>query len=94
MIAISDSIKSGQDITYIILDNKTTAMTGHQLTAGTEINLMGEKTFAQSIEAIVAGMAGKEIPDPARQSGISRQRDRRLLEDNDPSRRHQNRHRG
>jgi len=62
MIAISDSIKSGQDITYIILDNKTTAMTGHQPTPGTEMNLMGEKTFTQNIEAIVQGMAGKNLP--------------------------------
>ena len=35
-IAISNSIKAGQDITYIILENKTTAMTGHQDHAGTE----------------------------------------------------------
>ena len=29
-IAISNSIKAGQDLTYIILENGTTAMTGHQ----------------------------------------------------------------
>src|SRR6266478_5698355 len=62
MVAISDSIKSGQDITYVILDNKTTAMTGHQPTPGTEINLLGEKTFAQSIESIVSAMGGRQIP--------------------------------
>src|SRR4029078_12004894 len=28
-IAISNSIKAGQDITFIILENKTTAMPGH-----------------------------------------------------------------
>jgi len=61
MIAISDSIKSGQDITYVILDNKTTAMTGHQPTPGTEMNLMGEKTFTQSIEAITQAMAGDRV---------------------------------
>jgi len=61
MIAISDSIKSGQDITYVILDNKTTAMTGHQPTPGTDLNLMGEKTFTQSIEAIVQAMAGQTV---------------------------------
>ena len=37
MAAISDSIKHGQDITYVILDNKTTAMTGHQPTPGVDI---------------------------------------------------------
>ena len=31
-LAISNSIKNGQDITYVILDNKTTAMTGQQTT--------------------------------------------------------------
>ncbi len=61
MVAISDSIKSGQDITYNILDNKTTAMTGHQPTPGTGMNLMGEHTFSQNIEAIVRGMAGSAV---------------------------------
>jgi indolepyruvate ferredoxin oxidoreductase len=61
MIAISDSIKSSQDITYVILDNKTTAMTGHQPTPGTDMNLMGEKTFTQSIEAITQAMAGDSV---------------------------------
>ncbi len=55
-IAISNSLKNGQDITYIILDNKTTAMTGHQPTPGLEEGLLGEKTFAQNIDAVVAGI--------------------------------------
>jgi len=54
--AISNSLKNGQDITYVILDNKTTAMTGHQETPGTETNLLGDHTFSQNIEAIVAAM--------------------------------------
>ena len=29
-LAISNAVKLGQDITFIILDNSTTAMTGHQ----------------------------------------------------------------
>jgi len=56
-IAISNSLKNGQDITYILLDNKTTAMTGHQPTPGLEEGLMGEETFAQTIDSIVDGMA-------------------------------------
>jgi indolepyruvate ferredoxin oxidoreductase len=63
IVAISDSIKSGQDITYIILDNKTTAMTGHQPTPGTELNLMGDATFAQNIEKIIEGMARGKLPE-------------------------------
>ncbi len=57
-IAISNSIKSGQDITYIILENKTTAMTGHQEHAGTELDVLGNRSYIQDIEAIVRGMAG------------------------------------
>ncbi len=55
-IAISNSLKNGQDITYILLDNKTTAMTGHQTTPALEEGLSGEKTFAQNIDAIIAGI--------------------------------------
>jgi indolepyruvate ferredoxin oxidoreductase len=57
-IAISNSIKAGQDICYIILENKTTAMTGHQEHAGTEIDAMGNRSYIQDIEEIVRGMAG------------------------------------
>lgn len=55
-IAISNSLKNGQDITYIILDNKTTAMTGHQTTPGLKDGLTGETTFAQNIDAVIAGI--------------------------------------
>ncbi|HEY7087311.1 MAG TPA: DUF6537 domain-containing protein, partial [Tepidisphaeraceae bacterium] len=57
-IAISNSIKAGQDITYIILENKTTAMTGHQEHAGTELDVMGNRSYIQDIEQIVRAMAG------------------------------------
>ncbi len=80
MVAISDSIKAGQDITYVILDNKTTAMTGHQPTPGTELNLMGEKTFVQNIENIVRAMAGEQIPVTRVNPGF-RDGYRELLED-------------
>jgi indolepyruvate ferredoxin oxidoreductase len=54
--AISNSLKNGQDITYIILDNGTTAMTGHQPTPGQARGLTGEETFRQSIDRIVEGL--------------------------------------
>jgi indolepyruvate ferredoxin oxidoreductase len=57
-IAISNSIKAGQDITYIILENKTTAMTGHQEHAGTEYDAIGNRSYIQDIQEIVRGMAG------------------------------------
>jgi indolepyruvate ferredoxin oxidoreductase len=57
-VAISNSIKTNQDITYIILENKTTAMTGHQEHAGTELDVIGNRSYIQDIEEIVRGMAG------------------------------------
>src|SRR5207237_3960378 len=57
-IAISNSIKAGQDICYIILENGTTAMTGHQEHPGTELDLLGNRSFIQDIETICRGMAG------------------------------------
>jgi indolepyruvate ferredoxin oxidoreductase len=62
MIAVSDSIKNGQDITYIILENKTTAMTGHQPTPGTGQDVMAQSTFAQDIEQVIRGMARDKVP--------------------------------
>lgn len=82
MTAISDSIKSGQDITYVILDNKTTAMTGHQPTPGTDLNLMGEKTATQSIERIVAAMASESAIPVHRVNPEDRESYRALLEEN------------
>jgi indolepyruvate ferredoxin oxidoreductase len=55
-IAISNSIKGGQDITYVILDNKTTAMTGQQTTPGQEVDLVGNPQFKQSIDDIIQAM--------------------------------------
>ena len=58
MSAVSDSIKNGQDLTYVILDNQTTGMTGHQPTPSTADDILGNPTFAQDIEKVVEGLAG------------------------------------
>jgi indolepyruvate ferredoxin oxidoreductase alpha subunit len=47
--------------TVIILDNNTTAMTGHQGHPGTGISAKGEKTTAVDIEALVRGMGIKDV---------------------------------
>ncbi|CAN5432253.1 indolepyruvate ferredoxin oxidoreductase family protein [soil metagenome] len=57
-IAISHAIKNGQDICFIILENGTTAMTGHQEHPGTEIDVLGNNTWLQDIEAVCRGMQG------------------------------------
>ncbi len=62
-IAISQAIKLGQDITFIILDNRTTGMTGHQPTPGVDYDILGNVTAAQDIEDIVRGIAGpNDVP--------------------------------
>src|SRR5438034_8452380 len=61
MTAISNSIKEAQDILYIILENKNTAMTGHQPTPESGHNIMGDKTTAQDIESIVRAMGQDQI---------------------------------
>ncbi len=66
MSAISDSIKNNQDIAYIILDNQTTAMTGHQPTPAGELDLLGNPTFAQDIEQVAQGLAGNSEIDIVR----------------------------
>ena len=81
-LGISQAIKLGQDITFIILDNSTTAMTGHQPTPGVEYDILGNTTPGQSIDDIVNGIVGSgehEVPvirtDPEQRGPY-----RRLLE--------------
>ena len=86
MIAISDAIKHNQDITFIILDNGTTAMTGHQPTAAQEFDIVGNRTVAQNIEEVVRGMAkGTNIPiyrtDPAYREQYRELMEETLLQD-------------
>jgi indolepyruvate ferredoxin oxidoreductase len=67
-IAIANSITQGQDITYIILENGTTAMTGHQPNPTLEEDIMGNKVLAHNIERIVKSL----IPEAAGPLKVSR----------------------
>ena len=85
-IAISNSIKANQDIAYIILNNGTTAMTGHQGHAGTGEGLLGEAEQKQDIEAVVRGMAatvGLKIVrlSPANRNNYGKILERMILSD-------------
>ena len=80
-VAISNSIKAGQDITYIILENKTTAMTGHQEHAGTELDVLGNRSYIQDIETIIRGMAGTSPLTVSRLSPAQRDKYRKVLEE-------------
>jgi len=51
--AISNAIYSSQDLTFIILDNGTTAMTGHQPLAALDEDLLKRPIPAQDIEEMV-----------------------------------------
>jgi indolepyruvate ferredoxin oxidoreductase len=79
-LAISNSIKNGQDITYIILDNKTTAMTGQQTTPALDYDLLGNETFAQKIEKIIEAMIVGENVEVIRTNPAQRDHYRGLLE--------------
>ncbi len=59
--------RPNQDITYIILENKTTAMTGHQEHAGTELDVLGNRSYIQDIEQIVRAH-GRHQPADGRQT--------------------------
>ena len=80
MSAISDSIKNNQDIAYIILDNQTTAMTGHQPTPAGEVDLLGNPTFAQDIEEVAQGLAGDSEIDIVRTNPEDRVNYKKYLE--------------
>lgn len=80
-VAISNSIKNRQDITYIILDNKTTAMTGHQTTPELDYDLLGNHTPVQHIEKIVQAMIETPGVEVIRTNPAFREQYRQLLED-------------
>ncbi|HEY7117986.1 MAG TPA: DUF6537 domain-containing protein, partial [Tepidisphaeraceae bacterium] len=79
-IAISNAIKASQDLTFIILENKTTAMTGHQDHAGQEEDAFGNHHYIQDIEQIVRGMAGTSPVTIVKLSPADRSTYRRILE--------------
>jgi indolepyruvate ferredoxin oxidoreductase len=79
-IAISNSIKNGQDITYVILDNKTTAMTGQQTTPGLELDMLGNETWIQNIDRIIDAMIEDHSVEVVRTNPAQRATYRSLLE--------------
>ena len=80
-LAISQAVKLGQDITFIILDNRTTAMTGHQPTPSNEFDIIGNPTARQDIEDVVQGIVGPADVPVARVDPEKRESYRELLEE-------------
>ena len=56
-----DAVYNDGHITILILDNRTTAMTGHQEHPGTGVSAQGESTFSVDIEALVRGIGVKDV---------------------------------
>lgn len=53
---VINAVYNKADIILVVLDNSTTAMTGHQQHPGTGITLAGDVTEAVSIEAVLKGI--------------------------------------
>lgn len=56
-----DAVYNQGHITVLILDNRTTAMTGHQEHPGTGRSARGEETFAVDIESLCQGIGVKDV---------------------------------
>lgn len=57
---ISNSVQMGHDITYILLDNDNTAMTGHQMTPRSGVSVEGFKRPAQDMLRLVSALGVDE----------------------------------
>jgi indolepyruvate ferredoxin oxidoreductase alpha subunit len=58
---ILDLVHNRGAATIIVVDNRTTAMTGHQDNPGTELNLMGDTVPSVSVEAIARACGVKNV---------------------------------
>lgn len=56
-----DAVYNNSNITLLILDNHTTAMTGHQEHPGTGISAQGQQTTAVDIESLCKGIGVKDV---------------------------------
>ncbi|WP_435100514.1 thiamine pyrophosphate-dependent enzyme [Arhodomonas sp. AD133] len=61
MTAISNSVQMGHDITYIVLDNDVTAMTGHQMDPRTGRSVEGRTRPKQNLKEMIQGMGPDEV---------------------------------
>jgi indolepyruvate ferredoxin oxidoreductase alpha subunit len=61
MTGVANAVYNDADLVLIVLDNSTTAMTGHQPHPGTGITMMGEVVNKISIEAVLKGLGVKKV---------------------------------
>ena len=64
--ALINAVYNGADIVLVILDNGTTAMTGHQPHPGTGVTASGSSTFPTPMEELIAaiGVDDLQVVDP------------------------------
>ena len=58
---VVNAVYNGNDIVLVVLDNSTTAMTGHQPHPGTGRNIMGEVAAKISIRKVLEGIGVEQI---------------------------------
>jgi indolepyruvate ferredoxin oxidoreductase alpha subunit len=56
-----DAVYNGSQVTVVILDNHTTAMTGHQEHPGTGVSVQGKETRSVVLEDLVRGIGVKNV---------------------------------
>ena len=61
LTGIANAVYNGHDVTFAILDNATTAMTGSQPHPGTGVTLMGERRRPIVIEEVLHGLGIQHI---------------------------------
>jgi len=61
MTGLANAVHNNHKFTLVILDNETTAMTGHQPHPGVDMALLGQPNTRISIEEVVRGMGVKQI---------------------------------
>ncbi|NGM18317.1 indolepyruvate oxidoreductase [Eggerthellaceae bacterium zg-893] len=61
MTGIANAVYNGHDVTFCILDNATTAMTGSQPHPGTGVTLMGERRKPLSIPRVLEALGVERI---------------------------------
>ena len=61
MTGVANAVYNEADLILCVLDNSTTAMTGHQPHPGTGINMMGDVVNKINIEAVLKGLGVKKV---------------------------------
>jgi indolepyruvate ferredoxin oxidoreductase alpha subunit len=59
--AVANAVYSRADITFLVLDNRWTAMTGHQVNPNTGVDTLGNKTDGFDIPAVAKSLGVKMV---------------------------------